>query len=660
MNRSIVIFVALTILIAHSLAIRTNVSGDLAPPYDQAFVAFRVARNLIFEGEWIWFPGQSGFDSYPSTLWVLVCAVAERFAISVNTAVRAIGVAATATSLIMATRFHSERAASLITPLLLAISGAMAAAAVSGTETALFTALVTGSFLAYERRWERSLGVLLLFSGLARGEGWVLALVFLALRLRDRSREKGAPSKAGSLLPFLAPLTGLVMISVLRYQLNGYWSPPWLTDLVNMHEGEITNGIAYVREFFISCASPALILYAVWYLLRRNLSMTGKRALVLFMTWTGLTVLQGGGQTPFSEAMVPILPITLIAGQEGLITALNSLKAPVRALAWVSFLLAVVASIFTSFRPSESGPASLGRFQRSWMQASAAPRFGFDDQLGRIGLDEEAEATRVLRDIAIFMRDEVDPRRTVLTPWPGSLAYLSSLPVRDLLGRATPAPPRQRTSFAPNQLAVDTLAALENQPDYIVPFWRERNECPTTDQVAEAWMQSLDSSSDQPGRGDALREALSSYEVIAVPLVKDPGKGLASVQNKAYILRRRELEESPILMAQIDDSGELRVEVEHSGHQQLGGLAVKGTSSRGETWCMTPAGRFVRGKQLLVRPNLLLTETGERRIELLRTSLKDAPAELISLRVTLLNPKSANDSPSMQIAKEVALTIPRD
>ena len=68
MNRSLVLLVAMSVLVAHSLALRTDAAGALAPPYDQAFIAFRVARNLVFEGSWSWGPGVAGIDSYPSPL----------------------------------------------------------------------------------------------------------------------------------------------------------------------------------------------------------------------------------------------------------------------------------------------------------------------------------------------------------------------------------------------------------------------------------------------------------------------------------------------------------------------------------------------------------------------------------------------------------------
>jgi hypothetical protein len=656
MNRSIVIFVALVLMVAHSLAVRTDVGGDLAPPYDQAFVAFRVARNLVFEGQWTWSPGQSGIDTYPSPLWVLMCAFAERLNISVNIFVRCVGVIASAVSFFMATRFHAQRAASLITPMLLAISGATAAAAVSGTETALFTALVTGSFLAYERRHDRTLGVCLLLSGWTGGEGWILALTFLGLRLHDRARAGVRGEEPGSLKPFIVPLVGLALLAGLRVKLGGSVISPWWRDLFDLRPGELQNGLAYVRDFFVSSVSPALILYCLWYFFRRNLSRTGKRALVIFTIWTGVVVLRGGGQTPFSESMVPVLPITFIAGQEGLITALNSLKRPVRALASTSFLVAILASSLASFRPSDLGSIPMERWQRQWMQPTTQPRFGFDDFLGRQGLDEEALATRFLRDVATFMRDEVDPRRTVLTAWPGSIAYISSLPVIDLLGRATPTPPLGRTSHSPLQRRVDVLATLKLGPDYMVPFWREAVKCPTTAELARHWHDSLDIQAGEVGRLAAIEEALAHYEVITIPLMRPTGENLANFRDHAFVLRRRGLGLVPKLLANVT-GGVLQVELEHRGHYQLGDLAIRGRLRDGQRVYLSPTGALVQTR-VLARSNLLLTETGERRMTLLEVDMGPGTNVLDEVSISLINPMSDQDDPEARIAEEVVLSVP--
>ena len=122
MNRSVALFVALALLIAHALAIHTTPTGDLAPPFDTAFAAFRVGRTLAHEGQFAWGPVAGGLDSYPSFLWVLFCSLIERSFLSINQWAQIAGVGCALTTVFIASRFHSDRVASLITPFLLATS----------------------------------------------------------------------------------------------------------------------------------------------------------------------------------------------------------------------------------------------------------------------------------------------------------------------------------------------------------------------------------------------------------------------------------------------------------------------------------------------------------------------------------------------------------
>jgi hypothetical protein len=49
-NRGTVILLALAILLAHAIAIHRSDGGDVAAPYEIAHVAYRLGRNLVFEG----------------------------------------------------------------------------------------------------------------------------------------------------------------------------------------------------------------------------------------------------------------------------------------------------------------------------------------------------------------------------------------------------------------------------------------------------------------------------------------------------------------------------------------------------------------------------------------------------------------------------------
>ena len=51
LNRTFALFLAIAVLVAHMLAIHKTAVGTLAPPYEIAHVAFRIARNFVRTGE---------------------------------------------------------------------------------------------------------------------------------------------------------------------------------------------------------------------------------------------------------------------------------------------------------------------------------------------------------------------------------------------------------------------------------------------------------------------------------------------------------------------------------------------------------------------------------------------------------------------------------
>lgn len=656
MNRSLVLLVAMAVLVAHGLALRTDATGALGAPYDEAFVAFRVARNLVFEGTWTWSPGVPGFDSHPSTLWVLLAALAERFSLSVTTLVRGLGLLSGVATLALTGAFHPDRAASLVVPMLLAISGAMAAVTVSGTEAALLTLLLTGSFLAFERRAEVSLATLTVLAGWTRGEAWVLVGVLFVMRLLARRRSSEEP--AGALWPFAVSALGLGLLALLRLAQTDEVLSPLVRDVLAADAEQLRNGLASVRDGLVSCASPLLVLHALWYLLRGQLSPTGRRALVLAGTWLLLLVLRGGSETPFAEGVVPALPILLLAGQEGLIHALNSWKAPVRAVAWVSFLAAVLASAVVSIEPRDLGPLPTAGPMRRWLEPTAHTGHGREGLLGRPGLQEEERATAYLREIGIFLRDEVDPRSRVLTPFPGSIAYLSGLSVEDLLGRATAAAPATRPVHAGGPRRVDALAALRNQPDHIVPFSRLRTGEPLLDAFLEDLLE-VDTIGDSPERRAALLEALGDYEVVTIPLRRGERRSTSPAGDRARLLRRRSQGQGARLEAQLTDGARLEVRLEHDDHPQLADLEVVVLDASGEEWAVSPSGRLQRNERLLMRSDLLLGESGGRQVDLVAgTPLQLEGLEARQVRVELLSPGEFADEPSARIAAPVVIDVP--
>src|SRR3954462_14261703 len=113
MNRSIALFVALVTLLAHILAIHSDGNGNFAFPYDQAYTAYRVAHNVVFDAQWAWTPGSAGYESSPSVLWDLVAAIGERLSISVNLFCQTAGVLSMLVAVVLMAQFRERRTATL-------------------------------------------------------------------------------------------------------------------------------------------------------------------------------------------------------------------------------------------------------------------------------------------------------------------------------------------------------------------------------------------------------------------------------------------------------------------------------------------------------------------------------------------------------------------
>lgn len=645
MNRSIALFVALAVLVAHSFAIHVDANGAFAPPYDAAYVAFRLGRSLAHLGELVWNQGSPGFDSHPSILWVGLCALSERLYLSINAYCQYIGMGCAMMTVLLTSRFHPDRIASLIAPLLLAVSGGLAAAAVSGTETTALAMFLTAAFLAFELGDGRALGVALLLAGLTRPEAWILGGALFLLRLRElailRSRGASSARLRAQLRPFLVPLAGFAAVTIWRWSSTGRGVSSYGADLLSVRPGELAAGLGYVADFFVTSGSPALIAFGVWFLARGRFSGTGIRALVLFALWTALVVLNGGGPPIFQAAMVPALPLALIAAQEGMITALNSPRRAVRSVAWSGFLLAIAVSAHSSIRPGDIGPLPVAELRARWSVPSFPPRFGYEDRLGRAGLEEEIATTSRLRAVGIFMRDELDPDRSVLTPWPGAIAYLSRLETHDLLGRADPIAPGSPTRSWADRERVDVLASCARRADFVVPFGHGSERIPSPEELAQDWMAALDVEPEDEARAAELARLLEEYELVTVPI--ELGIPSTSAEPDMHLLLRlRELGLGPELALR-REGHEFVVEMRHAGHLELADLRVHGTDARGRTWYLEPTGSFRENRALLARTYLLIHPTGDRSVELVRATLPRDEPELVELTAVLRTPKASEE-----------------
>ncbi|MCA8980170.1 MAG: hypothetical protein H6831_01630 [Planctomycetes bacterium] len=653
MNRSIALFVALAVLVAHAFAIHSDPSGDLAAPGEMAYAAFRVARKIAYEGNWGWNFGTHAADAYPSTLWVWICAVSERLYWPTHLFAAAVGLGASLLTMIVSSRFHQDRIASLIAPLLLAISGGFAAAAVSGTEWPLFMLFVITAFASLEKDYHRLLALALVLAGWTRPEGWLIAAALFVMQLVRKKREG-----RGAFWPFGVALLGAVALTLVRRAFGGSLVSPTLAHLFEHDPSRWSDGLSDLLGFAAVSASPLLVCFAAWYLLRGRLSDTGRRALELAALWCVVAVAAGGGRDSFHRAFLPALPLALIAAQEGMICALNSPRQWVRSTAWTAFVAAVLLAGLGSRSSGDLGPVPLERWRAALDEhTTGAGTYGFADGLGRAGLDEEMGTSALLRAVGVYLRDQTEPHVTIGSPWPGSIAYLSHRDVWDLLGRATPTAEGAALQSWSGRPRVDLAAELGRRPDYLVPRSSLARRVPSPDELAEEWLREMDADPSNPASIAAVRAALDDYELITVPVRIALGRTAPSRRDPVHLLRARNLGLRPELRVELFD-GELRVNLRHEGSEQLAHLRVLIEDAEGNSRALNPRGGIEKQLKVFARTNLLLYPTEDREVLAFSARLGAVTKDVARVRAVLLNPHAAGGSAYDFVSEEAVLELP--
>ena len=619
MNRTTVVFLAVAVLLAHTLAIHQTPRGEFAAPYEQAHVAFRLGRQLVWEGSPVWSARGPWIESYPSVLWVALAAVTESFYLAPTLVSQAVGILCALTTVVVVAQFSSKRMAGLIAPLLLAASGSAAAAAASGTEAPLAMLLLSMSFLAFERGQRRILMFGLSALMLTRPEAGAILLGFCALEALDRPRDADGVARASMKGPLaVALLIGLVLILV-RRGLTGFWLSPFTRHLMDPGPDQWMTGLHYLASFFYASGSGLLVVFPLALAPMRWLEGIGRRSLLLFATWAALVTLAGGDRLPFWNALAPALPLLFLSIQDAFCEGLD--RRPLLAPVAGSLLVAAVsASFLVSKVPGDLGRLPIGRALARWMEPSQRLEKAFDRPLGRRGLLEEIRETERLRPLGIFLRDEVSAEAKISTFWPGAIGYLSRKDVRDILARVQPSPKGREVQSWAGKPKVDLIEALESDADYVVPMVGALPEGVNETEFLELWLSRFDLEGGDSLRQGELVEALKRYELVSVPIPARSEVPDVPSTSPFLLLRKQDLNLTPKLEL-VHESGSLEVYLRHEGHQQVVDVAVRVIDGRGESWSLRPNGIWAQDAEVVARADLLVYDTGRRPVRVLTCEL---------------------------------------
>ncbi len=386
-------------------------------PVDDAFIAFRYARNLS-AGDGLVFNRGERVEGYTDFLWVVVLAGADRVGLDPPRAAGALGLVFTL-ALVPATYLGGRRglrlprAHALLSCLTLVSSAPLAMWAGGGLETSLYGLLITLAIsLALRAPERRRSGIVVgVFFGLAyltrpEAAGLVaIAAGYWILRAPDQRRNTLA----------LVVAFAAIFVPHLLFRLSyyGYPLPNTFYAKTDLSEAMIRDGLEYTGEFMISHGIWAMPVLLGSLLTRRG---RAKRTLVLTLLGaaTVYVVLVGGDIYPYSRFLIPYFPwwsLLLIDGCSKLSRRFESGSTAVAVLAG-ALPLVVALSLCLSGK----------------ILPDRAHREAFESSL-------RASAPR-MRAYGEWLGNNLPPDTLLAISSLGRIPYYSELPCVDMLGLA--------------------------------------------------------------------------------------------------------------------------------------------------------------------------------------------------------------------------------
>jgi len=649
MNRGTVVFLALAILLAHAFAIHQTPSGDFGSPYEIAHVAYRLGRNFVYEGAMRWNPGGPAADSYPSLAWIALSALAARLYVYPTLTAQAVDLVCALGTIVVLAQFSPKRSAGLIAPTLLALSGSVAAAALSGTEAALAMLLVTATFLAFERGWMRSFASASALLVLTRPEGTPVVAVLLAFELLARPRTEHARRRS-LLKAFAAPLVALGLALFLRLQMTGSWLSAYAAPLLELDQEPWKLGGLYLASFVSASGFLPLVLAVVLSACAARLGAMALRALAVVAGWCLVLAASGGDGLPFWISLAPVLPLFFLVVQEALREWMD--RTPnLEWVVWPVLFVSAGAALLASKVPGDVGPLRLEQPLTRWQTPSGPLAAAYPRPFGRLGLMEEIRAVEHLRTLGVFLSDRVADDAVILTRWPGAIGYLSRKEVLDLSGRTSCLPGKTRTYSWNGASDVDLVEALSNQADYLVPVLGTLSETTAPADFLRKWLEQQDTVGPSEERVRQLQRALIGYELSCVPVPHSSARPDEPSERAFPLLQRRARSKSPELTL-VAREERVAVLLRHAGYQQVVDLCVQWLGADGTTAYLRPTGGFEPGEPHDARTSLLVHPTATRQIELISFR---PPSGAGRLRAWLHNPGMRQDAALASVGEAVEL-----
>ena len=345
---------------------------------EDAFIAFRFAKNLANGHGLLWNAGEAPVEGYTDFLWVILGAAAMRAGLNVVPFAQVIGIAAG-----LATLWLTYRAArrqlrlpppvAILPALLLAAAGPFATWASSGMEMTLFAWLVllavywVADAWQSDRRWPALAAALVLVAAtLTRPEGVFLAGLLLGLSLFAALFDRRRLASFAGAAALYAALFALYF--AWRYSRYGYPLPNTYYAKTGGGIDQVLRGgllaFLFYMQFVLPLAPMALV--AVWErglpslrrLPRRFSALLDRHALAVFSiaivcVYTAYNIVIGGDYMAMHRFFVPVLPLIYLVFAIVAAAVHARIRSRENARGYAVLIAATVAATFFPSTPLE-------------------------------------------------------------------------------------------------------------------------------------------------------------------------------------------------------------------------------------------------------------------------------------------------------------------
>jgi arabinofuranosyltransferase len=388
-----------------------------ALPFEDAFITYRYAWNLVHGNGLVYNPGEL-VEGYSSFSWTLLLALVHAAGFPLEESSQLLSFACGVVVLVLTMTLHArvrDRVPQSFpygvgAALLVIASGTWAFYAASGMETTLFCALLLAAVWLLLGERALTAGAVLGAAALTRPEGVGYAVLLLAALAARREDRRSAGRAALAFLGVWAPYFAW------RYLRYGQLAPNTYYAKASASLPLLLEGVTYSESFLVGRGFVVVYVVAALRVLREPASRELRLACALLAGALGMSVLVGGDTFAFHRFFLPAIPVGALV----LVVVLERL-AQRRAQPWRQVAVAAtIVLVAAAWVLCEQVPVSTLLAHRT--------RSEYGRALVAAQIDQE------YRVVGRFLREHAKPGSWLAVNAAGIVPFESRLPTIDMLG----------------------------------------------------------------------------------------------------------------------------------------------------------------------------------------------------------------------------------